>query len=382
MVYAMFSIGILGFLVWSCFYQFNLTELIGMVALLYCEVQVINIAVYWNSSTLVSTFDSKNLISYTQSAGNRLSYTTSSSETTRDTSFFNFSFFRITLSKFGYNQPITDQWLTWFIGFVEGDGAILCNGGRPRFVLTQKEGTILKHIQSVLGFGTVRHFPSGDYHRFIVQDIKHIFILCTLFNGNLVLPHRVSQLTKWIEVLNNKLILGQAKPDTDSSIYNVYSILPFITTPIKPTLQDAWISGFTDAEGCFNVNITKRTETISGYRVQLRFLLDQNNGYDVLIHIRDLFGFGKVTLRRETINVYRYTINSFLGLGEVVNYFTIFPLKTKKEISFTNWCKVYNMVVNKQHLTEEGLLEVRSIVKTINLTNSVTKKIGSAKPKK
>ena len=198
MVYAMFSIGILGFLVWSYFYQFNLTELIGMVALLYCEVKVINIAVCWNSSTLVSTFDSKNLISYTQSAGNRLSSLaiTSSSETTCDTSFFNFSSFRLILTKFSYNQPITDQWLIWFIGFVEGDGAILYHGDRPRFVLTQKEGIILKHIQSVLGFGTVRHFPSGDYYRFIVQDIKHILILCTLFNGNLVLPHRVSQLSK------------------------------------------------------------------------------------------------------------------------------------------------------------------------------------------
>ena len=180
--------------------------------------------------------------------------------------------------------------------------------------------------------------------------------------------------------MNGKLI------QSNSSIYNVYSILPIISTPIKPTLQDSWISGFTDAEGCFNVNITKRTDTISGYRVQLRFLLDQINAYNELNHIRDLFGFGKVISRRETISinqrqVYRYTVNSFLGLGEIVNYFTIFPLKTKKGISFINWCKIYNMVINKQHLTEEGLLEVRSIVKTINLTNSVTNKTGSKSAK-
>jgi len=59
MVYAMFSIGILGFLVWS-----------QLVALPQYEMGVINLAVCWNSLVLTSTFNSKNLVSYTQSAGN------------------------------------------------------------------------------------------------------------------------------------------------------------------------------------------------------------------------------------------------------------------------------------------------------------------------
>ena len=45
MVYAMFSIGTLGFIVWS-----------QMVALLYCEVKVKNLAICFNSSTLVDTY--------------------------------------------------------------------------------------------------------------------------------------------------------------------------------------------------------------------------------------------------------------------------------------------------------------------------------------
>jgi hypothetical protein len=60
MVYAMFSIGILGFLVWS----------LTIMALLYCEVGVINLAICWNSLVLEDTFYSKNSSSYTQSAGN------------------------------------------------------------------------------------------------------------------------------------------------------------------------------------------------------------------------------------------------------------------------------------------------------------------------
>ena len=85
MVYAMFSIGILGFLVWSQsnitlasvtpYFFFNknfglVAEVSLMVALSYCKIGVINYAVCWNSLVPISTFNRKNLISYTQSAGN------------------------------------------------------------------------------------------------------------------------------------------------------------------------------------------------------------------------------------------------------------------------------------------------------------------------
>lgn len=62
MVYAMFSIGILGFIVWS-YYR-------TCMAPLYCEVEVTYLAICWNSSTLLGTLYSKNSSSYTQSAGN------------------------------------------------------------------------------------------------------------------------------------------------------------------------------------------------------------------------------------------------------------------------------------------------------------------------
>ena len=50
MVYAMLSIGILGCLVWSQF----------VVALLCCEIKVINFSICWNSLVLLGTLYSKN----------------------------------------------------------------------------------------------------------------------------------------------------------------------------------------------------------------------------------------------------------------------------------------------------------------------------------
>ncbi len=147
-----------------------------------------------------------------------------------------------------------------------------------------------------------------------------------------------------------------------------------------PSLLDSWLSGFTDAEGCFNVNIKPRLQTITGYRVSLRFLLDQKNAESTLLKITDLFGFGQVNLRLDTNNVYRYSNDSIKGLKPVYTYFINYPLKTKKKESFKQWFIVFNMVLNKKHLGQEGLEKIRIKAKTINLNNSLNTKIGSSKP--
>ena len=83
--------------------------------------------------------------------------------------------------------------------------------------------------------------------------------------------------------------------------------------------------------------------------------------------IRNLFGYGQVKLRAKTSGVYRYSNDSFIGLQLVSLYFTSFPLKTKKGASFDKWLTIYNMLLNKEHLTPEGLQLIRSLSKQINV---------------
>lgn len=335
-----------------------------MVALPYCEVGVINFAVCWNSSVFIGTFMCKNLMSYTRSAGNlyTLRSLTSSSETTCETPF-NLTKFNNHYTEQTGRAALDEIWLTWFIGFAEGDGALLASGNRVRFVLTQKEGTILYHIQATLGFGYVRHFlpKSGGvgYYRYIVEDNDNACILAHLFNGNLVLSHRLDQLKVWMTMLWG---------------------IKLIDTLVTPTINDAWLSGFADAEGCFNVKISARPNTVTGFRVGLRFLLDQKAAESLLIHVRNLLVYGQVSLRKETGQVYRYSNDSFTGLMSVRNYFLAFRLKSKKGISFTKWNEVYTMVLAKEHLTDEGLAKVRILAKEINEISSATTAIGSANP--
>lgn len=368
MVYAMMSIGVLGFLVWS-----------WVLASPHSDMRIYNyFAVCWNGLVLIGTLNGKNSISYTQSAGNLSLYsseskTQSASETTRETSF-NFSAFRLYYNTLFENSAgqLSKNWLTWFIGFVEGDGAIQTydNGTRVRFVLTQKESAILYHIQKKLGFGTVKHFPQGtsgnknDFYRWSVDNPSHILLLAFLFNGNLALTRRIQQLSLWVEALNNR--------------FGTNTII-LIDIPVSVTLQDAWLSGFTDAEGCFNVSITSNARYVLGHVIKMRYILDQKDS-SILFIIRDLFGFGKVTLRSNTDGVYRYTVTGFKSMNYVLSYFKVFPLLTKKGRSFEKWLTIHKIVSNKLHLSEEGLAQIKVLQKQININNSMTNKTGSAHP--
>lgn len=362
----MMSIGILGFIVWSWILASPHSDM---------SVYIIYFAICWNGLMLIGTLNGKNSISYTQSADN-VSLNSlednkhSVSETTRETSFKLSAFRTYFNTLFKNSDHLSDDWLTWFIGFAEGDGAIqtYAEGKRVRFVLTQKESAILYNLQHKLNIGVVRHFPQGksgknnDFYRWMVDEPSHILLLAFLFNGNLALENRIKQLALWVNALNNRF--GS-------------DIIKLNNTPISITLQDAWLSGFTDAEGCFNVSITANIRYTLGYVIKMRYLLDQKDNL-ILNKICELFGFGKVTLRSGTDNVYRYTATGFKSLNDVISYFKLFPLHTKKAISFEKWLTVYNQVSNKLHLTNEGLAQVRFLQKQINLNNSMTNKTGAA----
>jgi hypothetical protein len=354
MVYAMLSIGVLGFIVWS-----------PWVAFLIVNYKVIIFAICWNSLVFVSTFNSKNLINYTESAGyltlmffTLLKYNIkideNPSETKREISF-NFNNFRNLSGK--SPKDISDDWLTWFIGFSEGDGAFLVGkDNRLTFVLTQKEVPVLEHIHDTLGIGRVRVY--NNYGRYRVDDKKGILVLIALFNGNLVLDKRKTQIGRWLDIVNINYIN-----------YNVF-----------PLLSNSWLSGFIDAEGCFNVTIAKRKSMALGYQVKLRFMIDQKDNLNNMLYMKDQLNlFLTYRKLKKGINstMYRIESNSFVKAPLIIQYLNNFKLKTKKRESFNKWVKVYELIQNKVHLTEKGLKLIKGLSKEINLVTSVTKKVGN-----
>lgn len=129
----------------------------------------------------------------------------------------------------------------------------------------------------------------------------------------------INQLSEWIKILNSKS----------------YSIV-FNSNKLTISLFDAWLSGFTDAEGCFNVSIYSEPRYKLGFKTRIRFILDQNDKLALYI-IRDLLDTGYVSKRSGNLTTFRYTADGYSKLGPILSYFNSFPLKTIKQQAFTKW---------------------------------------------
>lgn len=108
---------------------------------------------------------------------------------------------------------------------------------------------------------------------------------------------------------------------------------------------------FTDAEGSFNINITKRDNTKTRYRFQLLYLLDQKYAKKLLTLIKNLFNHGKVILRKDDMYRYYCDTDTFVGLAPIITYFDCTHKKTKKTVTLDTWKQAYNMVINKKKRT-------------------------------
>ena len=248
--------------------------------------------------------------------------------------------------------------LEWFIGFSEGEGSfIIAKRGDLSFVITQSSSDIevLNYIKNNLGFGKViKQSVKQNTHRFIVQDINNIYLICLIFNGNMVFPTRKARFLTFISSFNERLIKK-----------NLNTITP-IDTCVLPTLDDGWLSGITDGEGSFTCSLLSNSSAI-----RYRFILSQKweaNKY-VLEHILNIlkkyFIEGSI-VPHHADNVWELRINGLKNCKGLFIYFDNYSLISKKKYSYLKWKSLYSRLANKDHLNKGTRLELISLAKQIN----------------
>ena len=121
-------------------------------------------------------------------------------------------------------------------------------------------------------------------------------------------------------------------------------------SPLNPW----YVIGFVDAEGCFNINITKSSSNLIGYQVQARFIIEVNiKDIDMLHNIQAFFeGTGSIT---STKNVARYLIHGIKDIKNIIRFFDEYPLQSAKQIDFALWKECVELMLCKKHLITKGL---------------------------
>nr|YP_009722381.1 hypothetical protein [Morchella importuna]QGN66783.1 hypothetical protein [Morchella importuna] len=147
-----------------------------------------------------------------------------------------------------------------------------------------------------------------------------------------------------------------------------------------PVLKPFFITGFTDAEGCFHKGISKHNRFKQGYSVEAVFKihLDQKDlaagrsgplrlalRADALLKmIQSYFGVGNIyKLAKGSI---QYQVSSVKELGVILDHFDKYLLITKKRGDYLLFKQAFNLIQNKEHLTPEGLRKLVAIKASMN----------------
>jgi len=139
-------------------------------------------------------------------------------------------------------------------------------------------------------------------------------------------------------------------------------------------LNPYYVTGFTDAEGCFLINIVRRSDQKLGYNVNLGappsfkiklrasgLLKDKL----LLEKIRNFFDkIGNITVRKN--GSVEYVVSSIKDLEIVINHFDNYPLITHKWSDFQLFKWTFELIKQKQHLVKEGLYKILSLKASLN----------------
>jgi len=196
----------------------------------------------------------------------------------------------------------------------------------------------------------------SDFNINYIDIIDSFYFLLVLFTVNLSLNRFIFWLYPYFSKIKNLTIKN------------------FSNTAKKPQkLNPNWITGFTDAEGCFTVIISKRSNL--NWRVQVSFEINLHIKDILILHsIKDFFNVGLISSRLDKNNcVYRVTKIEDL-INVIIPHFLNYPLISQKYADFLLWFKVIKLMHKKEHLTSSGFYTILTYYASINTGLSTTVK--------
>jgi hypothetical protein len=137
-------------------------------------------------------------------------------------------------------------------------------------------------------------------------------------------------------------------------------------------LNPYYLTGFTDAEGCFLINIQKRSDLVLGYSVSLSFKIKlHSKDKELLDKICNFFNVGKIYIRKD--GYIEYIVNSIKDIEVIMDHFNNYPLITQKLSDYKIFKLVSEYIKNKKHLTKQGFIEILSLKASFN--NGLTEEL-------
>ena len=236
-----------------------------------------------------------------------------------------------------HKSDFTDNEFGHFLaGLIEGDGWF---GNKELHIIFSIDDSSLAYlIKKRIGHGNIYKIKNKKAVRYICKNQKGLFIILSLINGKLISHYKYEQL------INHKY----------SEYFNI-KILP----PLKNlSLNNYWLAGFTQADGCFHISVAKSKTHKTGYSVRLEYSLKQND----CLPLKFLYDYlKKGNLSQYSTGIWCYKSSGFSTASDLINYFDKYHLFGGKYISYLKFRKVYIMITEGKHLDKKGIDKIISI---------------------
>lgn len=139
-------------------------------------------------------------------------------------------------------------------------------------------------------------------------------------------------------------------------------------TNYKSNLHPWFVTGLVDAEGSFTVSVLNSSSTKTGWGVNARFKITTHiTDLDLMLNLKNFFGedIGKIVVFKDTCT---YRVDKLKDIFDVViPHFDKYPLVTQKLADYKLFKEIVSLMINKKHLTLDGLKKVLSFKASLNL---------------
>ena len=175
----------------------------------------------------------------------------------------------------------------------------------------------------------------------------------------------------------NKILTTQLVKKKKNYFYSTSSINDSRWGNTNLNIDPNFLTGFADAESSFVLSITKSENVKSGWVIKPRFQISlHKKDLFILEAIKNYLGVGEIYTQGTASKQYR--VFSIKDLQVVIDHFDKYPLISQKFGDCSLFKQAYLLLINKEHLTPEGLRKIIAIKASIN--NGLSEALKEAFP--
>jgi len=234
-----------------------------------------------------------------------------------------------------HKRKLNDEELGYFLaGLIEGDGWF--GKKELHIIFSESDVSLAYFIKKRVGHGNVYNIKNKKAVRYICKNQKGLSLILSLINGKFVSKYKYEQLIK-----HN---------------YNQDFNLEILPPLNQLSLDNYWLAGFTQADGCFHISVPKSKTHKTGYSVRLEYSLKQNDCLPLKL-LYNYINMGNIS--QYSSGIWCYKSSGFKTAACLIDYFDKYNLFAGKYVDYLKFRKVYIMVTEGKHLHDKGILKIK-----------------------